>query len=850
MTGRSQTFACTGEVHTFALPGATEHYAPDRPVLLEHIRLEVELDFEEKALAGTCTSRVKAIREIRTVSFDAVELEVRQVKVDGKIAEFSSTGLKLHVTLPSPWKPGTAGEIAIRYRCQPSRGLYFWGPDAAYRQRPVQAWTQGQDEDARAWFPCLDAPAQKATTEMIATFPARMKGLSNGALLSDKQRGAKRTVHYRLDVPHAPYLVTLVVGEFEEAFDKAGSTQLRYLFPPGRKQDALRCVEATPKMLLLFEQLTGEKYPFGSYTQVFVTEFIFGGMENTSATTLTDTVLHDARAHLDFSAEPLVAHELAHQWFGDLITCREWPHAWLNEGFATYCEVLWNENAHGLDEADQQRREELDAYLQEARERYARPIVARKFHLPIDLFDRHLYQKAALVLHDLRTRLGEELFARSIRHYVKKHRGSVVESVDLARAVEEATGHNVDRFLDHYVFSPGHPQLKVEVRYEAEERRVRLKVKQVQKTEGADAAPVYHLFLPVKLVVQGRPREESLEVTDQEHVFYLSAAKDPSQVLVDPRRDVFGTLEVDKPPEYWLEELLRAPEARARTEAAMALGKTPSARALDGLSKGLAKDKFWAVQAACAKALAAVRTPRAREALLENAAVKHPKARRAVVAALGEFKRDQEVASVLRRVSEKGDASYFVEGEAARSLGKLRLEGALPILKKVVRRRSFMEAIAVGAVDGMAESLEPEAFAVVEPLTAYGQPVFIRRAAVVAIAKLAEPAQKKREALDRLRELLRDPQFQVQMAVFPAAQELSDARIIPALESAPFRDGRAQRAARETIRALREDESRTRAISALREEVDRLKEETRGIKERMEAIDAREKKPPRRSRGA
>src|SRR5215813_13622570 len=245
MTSSTPSFAFAGEVHSFAFPGATDHYPPDRPVRLEHIRLEVELDFEEKALFGTCTSRVRANREIHTVSFDAVELEVRQVKVDCKVAEFSNTGEKLHVTLPSQLGVGAAAEVAVRYRCRPTRGLYFWGPDAGYPDRPVQAWTQGEDEDARAWFPCLDAPAQKATSEIIATFPAQMKGLSNGALLSDKQRGKKRTVHYRLDVPHSPYLVTLVVGEFEETLDKADGTTLRYLYPPGRKQDAMRCVEAT-----------------------------------------------------------------------------------------------------------------------------------------------------------------------------------------------------------------------------------------------------------------------------------------------------------------------------------------------------------------------------------------------------------------------------------------------------------------------------------------------------------------------------------------------------------------------------------------------------------------------------
>jgi aminopeptidase N len=436
-------------------------------------------------------------------------------------------------------------------------------------------------------------------------------------------------------------------------------------------------------------------------------------MENTSATTLTDVALHDERAHADFSAETLIAHELMHQWFGDLLTCRDWPHGWLNEGFATYGEVLWKARGDGEDEADEHRRVELEGYLAEAREHYARPIVARKFHQPVELFDRHLYEKGGLVLHELRTRLGDPAFFKAVHHYVEKNLGRSVETVDWARAIEESTGRNLDRFFDQYVLSPWHPELKVEVRHEAEHSRVRIKVKQAQLKEGQGV--VYALPLRICVVANGKEAEHALEVADAEHVFFIPVEGAPTQVRVDPRRERLATLDVDKPSNLWLEELAKAPEARARGDAAGALGKEGSRRALEALARSLLHDRFWAVQAACARALGNIRTPAAKAALLEGLGVSHPKGRRAVVAALGLFRKDEEVGKALRKLCEKGDPSYFVEAEAARSLGKLKLPDTLPLLEKMTERPSFQDVIAAAAIDGMAESLSPEAWALVVP---------------------------------------------------------------------------------------------------------------------------------------
>ncbi|MEN9800836.1 MAG: hypothetical protein RL653_4533 [Pseudomonadota bacterium] len=835
---RGHAHAGREDAHPFSLPGATEHYAAPRPVRVQHVALDVSLDFDRAAVKGTCTTRLSAVREVDTVTFDAVELDVSDVSVDGRPATFSNSGRHLHVTLPRTLKAGATVEVRVKYGARPSRGLYFLKPDPGYPDRPLQAWTQGQDEDSRCWFPCLDAPAQKATTELRATFPERFTSLSNGACVSDKVSRGKRTQAWRLDIPHAPYLVTLVVGEFEEV-THPGKTPLRYLFPRGRRDDALRAVQRTPEMLSLFEKLTGERYPWGSYAQVFVSDFIFGGMENTSATTLTDEVMHDARAALEYApvAESLVAHELAHQWFGDLLTCRDWPHGWLNEGFATYAEVLWRETADGLDAADQQRREDLDAYLAEAGGRYARPIVARKFHEPIDLFDRHLYEKGGAVLHELRRRLGDELFFKVLPAWVKAHRGQSVETHDFARTVEAVTGHNLDRFFDQYVMSPGHPQLKVDVAWMAEEKQLRVTVKQVQPTTGENAFPLFELPLDVEWVVNGKERTGRLQVKEAEQAFHLRCEAEPSQVRVDPRREVLGTLEVNKALSLWVEELTSAPRARSRTEAALALGKEGSWRAVAALSTAMPKERSWAAQAAMAKGLGMARTPESKAALLHDGPkLRHPKARRAAAAALGEFRRDEAVGKALTAWLKAGDASAWVEGECARSLGKLRLPGTLPTLVSLLQRQSFQDAVAVGAIDGMAELQDPAAFDRVERLTEWGQPSHRRRAALPALAKLAEVSDKKLRAVEALTERLRDGQFRVQMATFGALQELGDRRAIPALESTPFQDGRARRAARETLRSLRTAEPGAKELAALREEMDKLKEETRALKSRVEAL--------------
>jgi aminopeptidase N len=766
-----------------------------------------------------------------------VELDVTGAKVDGKAADFEHDGAHVVVHLPRLVKKGSKLEVALAYKATPRRGLYFIAPDADFPKRPVQAWTQGQDEDSRFWFPCLDTPAQKCSSEVTATFPKKMTALSNGVQLSDVVKGDRRTMRFHLDAPHSPYLVTLVVGEFEAHEAKAGLGTVKTLFPKGRKDDALRCVARTPEMVKLFEKVTGRAYPWGDYAQVFVNEFIFGGMENTGATTLTDLVLHDERAHLDYSAEFLIAHELAHQWFGDLLTCRDWPHGWLNEGFATYAEILWKEEGESRDEADHQRKVDLESYLSEVSDRYARPIVARKFDAPIDLFDRHLYEKGALVLHELRTRLDDDDFFLVVKEYVKAHAGGAVETVDLARSVERVTGKNLDRFFDEYVHRAGHPALKVDASWSPEAKAVRVAVSQTQ------AGDTFHLKLPVSVEAQGAWTEHQVELKEKEHVFFLPCPKSPSQVAIDARRDLLATFDVTKPIAWWRREVTHGPCARAKTEAAPQLAKDGAAASLEALAKVLASEReFWGTRAAAAKALGQARAPAAKAALMASLQVKHPKARRAVTAALGEFRGDAAVAKALAQVCSKGDASGFVEGEAARALGKTRTPGALETLLPLLSRPAFQDAVQCGAIDGLAALQVPAAWKPLVEATRPSMPPVARRSAVGAVARVAELIDKKAEAVDVIGHLLLDSQYRMRLAAIDAAATLGDERLIGPLESAPFLDGREKRAAREAVRKLRAH-APAKELASLRESLEKLTAEVKALKEK---VDAKPAKPAHR----
>ncbi len=831
-----------GGPKTFPLTGDERHHAPDRLADVKHIKIEIKFDIPKGKIFATTTTTLAPINDgLDRMEFDAVELRIKRVDLDGSAASYEYDGGKLRVKLGGRRKAGKEIEIAVEYEATPRRGIYFNRPDDGYPNRHVEIWTQGQDEDSRHWFPCHDFPNEKATSEVIATVPAEMFTVSNGELISvsENRRWNTKTYHWHQDQRHVCYLIALAAGEYSEVKHDVDGVPVSYYVAPGREKDAQRALGNTPDMLRFFTDKIGYAYPWDKYAQITVGEFIFGGMENTGATILTDAALFDARAGLDYSSDPLVAHELAHQWFGDLLTCQEWAHGWLNEGFATYFEALYNEHHLGRDEFHYEMLQNSEIYRSEDADHYRRPLVQQIYNEPIDLFDRHLYEKGSLVLHMLRFVLGEELWWKSINHYVHKHAYGNVVTLDFQRSIAEATGKNLEWFFDQWAFHGGHPDLELSYEWDDASKLARITVVQRQETD--DLTPLFRMPLDVDFYDDaGKVTRRRLEMTRKEQTFSFSFARKPKVAVVDPENWVLYAADFEKPAEQWEHILKHCKEIKPRIRAVEGLGKIGSSGAVEAIKRTLLRDRFWGVQVRAARALGKLRGNAAKEALLAGLAVKHPRARRAVVTALGEFKHDAAVADALIAKSRK-DESYFVEASAAAAIGKTRSEKASKALEAALKKDSFREVIRAGAFAGYAELHEQSVIPVVLEWTAYGKQPFAREAAVAALGKLGKKdGLVKDEVVDRLSELLHDPSLRLRLRSVTALGKLGERRAVPALRDYTNRelDGRGVRIAREAIVKIQEGKA-DEETRKLREEVDQLQDENKKLGDRLEKIEAR-----------
>jgi aminopeptidase N len=795
----TELFACRrGAMDSrFTLQGAEARYAPDLSFDTEHVRIEGALDFKRRSFRAVCETTLRCVADgADRMAFDAVGF--KDVSVKG--LKHAYDGKVLTVTFPKPLAPGARVRVSVSYTVKdPKMGMYFILPDRGYPDKPVQVWTQGQDEYARYWFPCHDAPHDRVTSEVIVRVPKGFTAVSNGRLVRKSSRGAATEFHWKQDIPHATYLVTLAAGEFSELLESWRGKPVLYYVPRGREEDARRAFGKTPKMLEFFSSKIGVPYAYPKYAQVAAVDFIYGGMENTSATTQTALTLHDERAHLDFSSDPLVAHELAHQWFGDLLTCREWSHAWLNESFATYFEALFTEFDKGADEFAWELDNNAEIYFEEDKDHYRRAISTKTYKNPSDLFDRHLYEKGSLVLHMLRKQLGEKGFWRSIRTYVTDNRGKTVKTDDLLDAVRKATGRNMDKFFDQWIFKGGHPEYKVRAWWDAAKKEAVVRVLQTQSV-GAETG----LFtLPVEfLFVTDRGEKRFTETVEKKsHLFRFKLPSEPSVVLFDPEHHLLKTVDFPKPEEMWLRQLVLPGHIMNRVEAARALGKSGGPAVVEALGKALVSEKFWFVQGEIAQALARIRTPAAVEALLKaHRLVQHPKVRRAVNAALGEA-RDERVRERLRTTA-KEEASYFAENAALRALARAGDASVEPALLRNLKEPSWNGVLASGALESLAALRPPRLIEILKRHTAWGQPQGVRQTAVRLLAQVGAGREDVRRHLTAM---LEDKYLLVQIAVVRALQQAGDERSVPALKKLTQgpRDGRLIRTAEEAVNKLK-----------------------------------------------
>ena len=834
--GRAYSYSAAQEKKQFALPGDEPHWPRDRVCDIKHVKLELTLDVENKSLQGTATHTFAPINDALTsVEFDAAELQIDSVtSQNGTRLKYSYDDSRLRVSLKPPGRSGKDVTVRVQYHCTPRRGLYFTSPDAGYPNKPRQVWTQGEDEDSRYWFPCYDYPNERFTSEIIVTVPKKWTTISNGKLVSVNENGLVKTYHWSQDKPHPSYLMSLVAGELTEISEEWNGVPIIYYSPPGREEDTRRVFGNTPRMLQFFAEKIGTPYPWDKYSQVTVADFIFGGMENTSATTMTDNLLHDERAHLDYSTDSIVAHELAHQWWGDLLTCRDWSHGWLNEGFATYFDLVFKEFDLGVDEFRYGVYLDANSYLREDSSQYRRPIVSNVYNRPVDLFDRHLYEKGALVLHMLRLVLGDDLFWKAIRHYCSKFQGQTVTTEDFQRAIEEATGKNVDWFFHQWVYKGGHPDFKVSYSWEQDSKTAQLTVSQVQAVD--ELTPSFRMPIQVAFVNSRGRQNLRIEVSQREQTFIFPMEDRPLMAQFDPGYWCLKTLEFNRPKEMLLYQIKNDDDVIGRIQAAQDLAKLAAPDCINALKDAVLNDVFWGVQARAAWALGTIKSESALNALIECTKVSHPKARRAVVRALGEFKQKEALDALLPILEH--DESYFVEEEAARAIPRTKQPEAFDVVSRVLGRQSFNDGITIQAFSGLGELKDERAIPLSKEWAKYGKPPRAREAALACLGKLGEGNS---DVVEFLIEYLDDPWIRARISAISALREIKDDKAIPPMSERIPRelDGRVVRKSREAITAIREGKDRGDDVKRLREDVEKLREENRKQKDRLEKLEAR-----------
>jgi len=654
-----------------------------------HYLIHIKLDLDQKSFEGAATVTLSSFREgLETCVLDAEEFTVTSVLGDdGQALAFGQSAKELSVRLPRPLKFGEETSFTCFYRGRnPKVGLRFVDESA---DNPKLVFSDSWPDKVHHWFPCYDYPNDKVTNEIVATVKRGLKVAANGRLLSVVEDPAAGTVtyHWSQDQPHSTYLIFLAAAPYVVVRDSYKTLPVSYWVYPNDAAKVRPTYGQTPKMIEFFNKIFDYEYPWRKYDQVSVPSG--GGAESTSATAMTHRIMVEEKDEADFPAIGIVSHELAHQWWGDLITLRSWAHAWLNESFGTYADYLYHRYAMGEDEGSVNLLGKLNAYLREAKTRYIRPIVTDRYDAPGDMFDSHSYPKGARVLHMLRSLLGDEAFFATLSHFLHRYAFDAVDTADFIRSVKTVTGRNLDWFFDQWLFKPGHPVFDVKSAWDPAAKVIRLSVAQVQ--EFSRGVPVFRVPVAVKVVTPKKTDLRTIWIEKREETFDLPSEEKPLLVRFDADDVLIKEMTFPKERDELFYQL-RHDDVIGRMEAAAALlAFKDDPRTPEALAASLQSDPFWAVRKSAIEALAQFGAKSEVAVLKKACRDPHSQVRAAALTALGNLK-DRALVELYKDLFRK-EASARVKAEALAAIGKTGDPSAAPFLKQAAAVPSYRDMV-------------------------------------------------------------------------------------------------------------------------------------------------------------
>ncbi|HEV7859374.1 MAG TPA: M1 family aminopeptidase [Pyrinomonadaceae bacterium] len=740
-------------------PFPAARYVPSRDYDTRDISLNLRFDWDKEQAIGTETfSFSPLVKDLRKLVLDAAYMTFSSIKLANGTPlqyQFDDKNEKLSITLDRAYQPSETVTLMIAYHTDqppPERrsingggGLTWIKPTPEEPKRPRQIWSQGESEYNHYWFACFDHPNDFFTSEIYATADKPLTVISNGKLLETKENtDGTRTFHWKIAAPHASYLSSIIVGEYTPVMGEYAGIPVMSNVYPSEFEEGKVTTARLPDMVKFFSEKTGVKYPYEKYAQTMTRDFN-GGMENISATTQYDVMIHDARTEIDQTSDSLESHELAHQWFGDYVTCRDWSDIWLNESFATYFQAMWDEHSLGHDDflyldvkANQ------DQYYGAWAQGLRRPIVTKNYANPDAVFDTYAYPRGGAVLHMLRTYLGEENWWRSINHYLNKYAHQPVQTEQFRIAIEETTGQSMDWFFDEWVYKMGHPVFRVTQNYDAAAKALKLTVRQEQKPDPDSQYPQVGFFqtpVDIEIGTAANTRVERVQLEPkEEQTFTFPVDSQPMLVNFDYNGTLIKELKFEKPADQLAYQLshdqdvlgrvwaLGQLNAKLKDSATTAADKT---QIVSQLASALTNDKFWGVRLDAALALnnmpgdAAART-----ALLAATKDQKSRVRARALRSLASTK-DAALASTYQ--SFLNDQSYAVIAEAARGLGMTKSPTAYDALVKLIDTPSWHDNIRASALAGLGAAGDKRAMELGFRYVTPGNPAPVRAAALTLI---------------------------------------------------------------------------------------------------------------------
>ena len=807
-------------------------YAPDRSVQMVHLALDITPDFNQRTIAATATLRLKAVgKPMQEITLDAVDLDVHSVTASEKVQAYQATDKQLIVTFAEALPPDQEVVVTIAYSAAPTSGVYFRTPEMGYKVGDTHLFTQGEEIEARHWYPCLDSPNQQFTSEITCRVPAGMTAISNGRLLSEAKDPASglTIIHWSQEKPHANYLITLVAGYLQKLEDKVHGLPLAFYTPPSEIQQAATTFRDTKDMVEFFEAEIGVPYPWDKYYQVCVNDFVAGGMENTSATTLTDSTLFTEATENIRNSEGLISHELAHQWFGDLVTCKDWSHIWLNEGFATYYESLYNAHKNGGDSM-------LYEMYQRARQitgmaNDSTPIVRRTYDQPSDMFGYLAYPKGSWVLHMLRCQLGENLYRQCIKTYLQRHRYGNVVTDDLRAVIEELSARSYDQFFDQWLYHGRFPELEVDYSWDEMARLAKVSIRQTQPIDAN--VLLFNVPLTLRFHTKTGAVNRVIQVTRKQEDFYFPLTAAPERVRVDPDCALLAKIRFNVPQAMLLAQLADQSDVIGRLLAVELLSGRHDKESVAKLQDALNHDSFYGVRNEAALALRSIHTDEALDALLASTKQSDARVRREVAEAIGGFYAEQAFTFARDTLREEKNPDILLA--VLSSWGGYAKPEVREELVKFLNSQSYRNELAGAAVSALRLQDDPSGITpLIETLsrreadfTSYG---FAH--GLETLAYLARNEEKKDKVRDFLVARVNDKRRPVQLASLKALGTLGDPAALGVAEKfATASKASPQRTAAEvTVNTLRAARRPVNDFKNLRQEVLDLQKENRELR--------------------